>query len=1629
MNENNRGLEQMDSASQKSALFIGGETLMMRCAEVWIEKGHRIAAVISDDNKVVRWAGERAIPAYTRAQAYVSTAEPIITDYQFSVVNLRKTPSSVLAWAQTAAINFHDGPLPEYAGLNVTNWALLNGETSHGITWHEMTAEIDRGDILIASSFPISDNETAFTLNAKCFQAGIESFEQLVQGLLDESLPRRSQTEPIKHYCLAKHRPNGNGVLDFSQPASVLSRMVSALDFGGYRNPICLPKIGYHGQWYVVSGASVASVSGDHLKLFRTGAVLKVTPNALWIQAANESVLKLEQARTLSGEPVADLTSIFADGQTVEQPTQEMLVSLQQQAEAIAQWEPFWEQQFQSPTALALPFHRAMPDVSVTDKKYQTALFSVPANLSVEQVWPLLLYCFARLADQQGYLVPVTLSSAADGGDDALIASHFCAQLPLVLETQADDQPEGFIQRVNEQVARLRTAKSCFSRDLLLRVPSLAVLASNWLSGSHPLSVELVDKEGKELADYVESRSQWPAALTIVCGKQALYWCYDAAQFESEAVTRLQRLVHAFIEQFQLNQDALIQDQAQTQPQAQHQTGHLRLLADYSLVPAAEATLLSQWNDTQADYSRDTTLAVAFEQAVLAHPDRPALRFREQTLSFAELNAAVNRLARYLALRGIEPGDRMGVSLARSSNMVIAQLAAFKLGAAYIPLDPAYPQERIRYMISDSDPKLVVTDHRITGASVSVVNLSELDLSQHSSDNIGRSFTSESLAYLIYTSGSTGKPKGVMVSHRNVLNFFAAMDRHIDPADPGVWLAVTSISFDISVLELFWTLTRGYTVVLYRDPLSVRDSSLARAPGMTNSTLASTSIPDRSMAFGLFFWNHISEMNQHAVKYELLFKAAEYADQHGFESVWTPERHFGSFGGDYPNPSVTSAAIAARTEHIHIRAGSCVLPLHHPVRVAEEWSIVDNISKGRVGISFAAGWQPNDFVLMPDNHANAKQIMMDNIEVVQALWRGEAVSFDGPKGPVEVVSQPRPVQKNLPSWLTTAGNPETFRLAGERGLNLLTHLLGQSIDTVATNIKLYRDAWEAAGHAGRGQVTLMLHTLVGEPGVETEAEKARVRELARLPMKSYLKSAMFLVKDAAWHFPTFKSVSEETGASLDDLFNQMDDQTLDDLLEFAFLRYYEQSGLFGSFQQCLDRVDQLKQIDVDEIGCLIDYGLEDELVLAHLPNVAQLLQASNQSAQAEDATIAQLCEQHQVTHLQCTPSQAQMLVADETNHAALKQLKMLLIGGEAFPAALANELRSMMMARILNVYGPTETTIWSTASLLPSGNEPLSKVLLGKPLLNTTIDIVDSQGRPLPIGVAGELVIRGEGVVPGYYQRPGLTSERFVSNPTSGDRYYRTGDLARWLETGDLEYLGRLDFQVKLRGYRIELGEIENVIARQEGVRQVVVMVREDQPGNQQLCAYLVLNPALQSKSHQRFKSELVKVLKTELPEFMVPSQVLFLDQMPLTPNRKIDRRQLPSPHTLAEQSVQGATGSSTSGVAEKRAAEPIKISSELEQRIIDIWQAALGHEVTSIDDNFFDIGGHSLLAIKVLGDLRALTDKSLQITDIFRHTTIRALAGFLAEHSSDTGGGHLQQSETRATNRRAAMAKRRRRR
>ncbi|MEM7318580.1 MAG: MupA/Atu3671 family FMN-dependent luciferase-like monooxygenase, partial [Pseudomonadota bacterium] len=1495
-----------------STVLVGQESLLIACGDMLLDRGHSIRCVVSDDADIQAWAHGKGLQCAKEFDELAKLAGPGSFDWLLSIANLRIIPQEILKLPTQGAINFHDGPLPRYAGLNCPAWALMNAETEYGVTWHIVEAGLDTGDILIQPRFAIDPSDTAFSLNSKCYGAAMDSFPDLI-AQLETGVSRHAQDLAQRQYYARDKRPPAAGHLDFTKSAESIVRTLRALDFGEYWNPLTTAKFTVGEIPYSVSAAAEVDQGQSE---DNPGQVLQVTSDSLSVMTGKGAVA-LSGVTRQDGRAV-DLSSILSVGDLLSGPDPALADTLSQTQQDMLADEHRHRDNLRRLHPLPVPLATDSP---AGDGHWITRRIERSDGLD-------------RSAILAGIAAWALASSGEDFGDLAVASApapvHGYVSQWVPVQVRADDTLEAAGARLWSDLSRAKQSQG-FALDLVIRDPQITTV--------DPPQIGLTLDDGDPILG---------TCLTVSISDRHLTIAADTRQIDTAVLDMLADRLTTAIHNIS-NADAGA------------------TLGAVPVLPESEKELLlNRWNATHRSFDRTQTVHGAFEAQVARTPDTPALVHRNTHLSYAQLNARANAIASSLIKTGVSPGQHVGLHLSRSVDLVAAALAVLKAGGAYVPLDPDYPKDRIAHYIADSQASVIVAETSLRGnlpdTRATILDIGQIEETPAAANVEGGAGPGD-LAYLIYTSGSTGTPKGVMVEHRNVMNFFSGMDDHIGSDESGNWMAATSLNFDISVLELFWTLTRGFKVILSSDE---HRAAISKGPIATS---------DRKIDFNLMYWGN--DDGPGPKKYELLLEGAKFADAHGFNAVWTPERHFHAFGGPYPNPAVTGAAVAAVTQNLSVRAGSCVAPLHHPARIAEDWAVIDNLTAGRAALAIASGWQPDDFILRPENAPpNNKPAMFDAIETLRRLWRGERVEFPRADGSMHgVVTQPRPVSKELPIWVTTAGNPETWRDAGRTGANVLTHLLGQTIDEVAGKISLYHEALREAGHDPADfRVTLMLHSYLAD-------SREAARKVAREPMKDYLRSAAGLIKQYAWAFPAFKR-PEGVKSPFEMDLESLNDQELDAILDFAFERYFEESGLFGTIEDGLARVEQLKRIGVDEVACLIDYGIDPDVVLDGLKPLAEVLKRSNAEPQVadDDFSLAAQIIRHDVTHMQCTPSMARMIALNDEARMALGRVRHILLGGEALPGDLVADLRKCTDARFLNMYGPTETTIWSTTESI--GQNPESTVNVGCPIANTSVYVLDQSAALCPVGVPGELYIGGEGVTRGYWQRVELTQERFPIDPFANGNsqtsmatsIYRTGDLVRWRADGKLDFLGRTDHQIKIRGQRIELGEIEHAMKQFSGVSGAVVVARTVAESDTRLIGYVTSATPVD-------EADLRTWLSKQLPEVMVPAHIISLQDFPLTPNKKIDRNALPDPKPQRS-SVSVAT-------TPKNGAET---------RIAEIWSRILGVTDIRSGDNFFELGGHSLLAVQAHREIRAELDlPSLSITDIFRFPTLAGLSGHVA--------------------------------
>ena len=1481
--------------TEHPCVIVGEGPLAISCARALLERGHRILAIVTLDEELRSWADSQAIPTSGEPSALPEVLNGQRPDYLFNIAALRLLSEAVLALPLVEALNYHDGPLPAFAGLFAPNWAILHGATQHGVCWHAMRPSspeapaFDSGVIYSEEHFPLEADESAWSLQARCFEAAERTFRTLLDRLDAGGLGAGREQDFSKRSVFTRfERPPHGGALFFAEDTASLHRLVRACDFGPQPNPFLTAKLVVGKSYWVVEGASHAA----HAEATQPGTLLAADADGL-VVATQDGSIRLARLRTASGA-LCSADQFLRDSELRLGDVLPAASDLESSSTVIVRGEPNWRQAIRAfPAAidcgredLPLQAHEQRLEQSAAVQDWIDVLISVREQLP-------------RAAAAEGLLLK------HPGLDEHGVLGS--AAVPCVVPLTSSPEQ---VRTIVEQTVQ----RGPLARDLDARLSD----ASAWPQAEPGqararLACVVCEDPGKEtVPDHAEF-----VLLVRPDGRESRFLTRTTLACEGESV------------------------QLTRQPPA----------SPHDLAK----TVVSLWNER-----------------VRSTPQQPALRCQQRGESFEELNRRVQAFATELLARGVQKEDRVGLALSRSPELLVAMLGCFQVGAAYVPLDPNFPPERLRFIAQDAALSVVVTDETWQAPvppAQSELRCSDLGMQVDEAALQARQaeMDASTLAYLLYTSGSTGQPKGVEIEHGNLTNFFAAMDEALDQP-PSPFLAVSSANFDISVLELIWTLLCGSEVVLY-----LGEGDQAELPADTHADATHAALD-----FSLFFWgaSGSSTRPDGNSPYDFLLGAARFGDAHGFRAVWTPERHFHDFGGLFPNPHLTSAALATATERIEIRSGSTVAPLHSPVRLAEDWAMIDLLSKGRAGVALASGWAPNDFIILREHYATRKERTFEQIDLLRQLWAGGAIQLENGVGEmVEVRTQPRPIQKELPIWLTAAGSPDTFVEAGRKGCHLLTHLLGQSVPELAEKIRAYRQAWKDAGHAGQGTVSLMLHTFVGR-------DDAHAREVAREPMKHYLGTAVSLVEQAAWAWPATRQKMEQGEVNFQMADLSQEDQ--DALLEFAFERYYGSSGLFGGIDRCVEIARDVAQIDVDEIACLIDYGVANGEMLESLPRLAEVLrQVRRPAPRRYDGSILGHLQHSGVRAMQCTPSMAQMMVLDASTREAMSGLAMMLVGGEALPAPLARTLEDAVSGPVVNMYGPTETTIWSSCQPMTQVEE---RVSIGRPIRNTRMYVLNEQLAPCADGEVGELWIAGEGVARGYWQRPQLTTARFRPDPFVDDsaaRMYRTGDLAAWAADGTLDYRGRVDSQVKLRGYRIELGEIEHALTEAPGVHEAAAVVREEASGDVRLIAYYTAadGSALPLEA-------LRAALRTRLPEYMLPQHFEWLAQMPQTPNGKIDRKALPAPSGASKPSPAAKLNGAAVHDAPSATLETVRM----------IWQEVLGIDSVGLDQNFFDLGGHSLLAVRVQIEMKKRLSCEVSLVDVFAHPTVRGLAQLVSK-------------------------------
>jgi methionyl-tRNA formyltransferase len=736
-------------ANSWRCVLIGGESLLIQCAEILEQRGHAVAAIVSGRPAIRKWAAARGVRVLADAAALRAAGDLGRIDYLFSVTNLSVLPADVLAMPVRGAINFHDGPLPEYAGLNTPVWALLNGETAYGITWHTMTAQVDQGDILVQKRFALGDADTSLTLNTRNYEAAIEGFEELMAGLEAGTLVGQPQTRALERYYGRKDRPEAACAIRWDQPSDRIATLVRALDFGTYANPIGTAKLSVAGRVLLVAATEKAATSSGA----QPGTVVAADLSGITVATADGD-LRLTRLEATCGRAVSagEAQSEFGlrAGTRLDVPSADAVARLSGLNAEVCPHEGFWLRRLETQETVELPTIDRSAPPQPAQWTHLDAAHPAGAGERGDTLVAAALGLLARLADKDAFDVGFADTALADqvGADGA----WFAAQVPLRAEIDFALPFARLRDAVAAERAQLRR-RGTFATDAVARTPELRAMAVARDPRVLPVSVLLVRS-----LDAAAGRPGNELTVAFTDDGRASRWVFDAAKLSRGQVQALQAQFAELL--------------AAADADAQ------RPLAELPLLDAAlRHRVLDDWNATAAPVRADACVHRLFAEQAARTPDRDAVTCNGVTLTYAELDRRSSQLARRLSALGVGPDSLVGLMAERSVELIVGLIGIHKAGGAYVPLDPTYPRDRIAYMVEDAGLRHL-----------------HFRLHRQAQGRDGAAWATSSTFLLAWTN--------VVIPH--------------DPP-AGTWLAVTSTSFDISVLELFWTLARGFKVVIFDD--------------------------------------------------------------------------------------------------------------------------------------------------------------------------------------------------------------------------------------------------------------------------------------------------------------------------------------------------------------------------------------------------------------------------------------------------------------------------------------------------------------------------------------------------------------------------------------------------------------------------------------------------------------------------------------------------------------------------------------------------------------------------------------------------------------------------------------------
>ena len=800
-----------ENSQRKFNCFLMGETsLLIQCGELILKREHQILGVISSDKAIIQWTNQNSIPYIEPHEDWIAFLNQYSFDYLFSIANSLRLPQEILCLPRKLAINYHDSPLPKYAGINATSWALMNREKIHAVTWHVMSAQFDKGDILKQFPIDIAENDTAFTLDAKCHEAAIHSFIDLINELSEERIKPIKQNLEERTYFSRSKTPMAGYVFSWNRCALDIDAFVRALDFGPYRNLLGTPKFAIESDLIIVSKLEVL----NSLSEFPPGTITAIEPSFIKISTASYNIA-LHQVLTVDGQnlSISELVTQFRlyEGYQFKDIAPELTKNIETFDSSVSKHEAFWVDRLRTLQPITVPYAKSTAS-HLKPKCYVDVNVPLPLNVItfLEECRPewnrgdfVLAAIVAYLARLEGIgcfdigFRDINLQRQLSG-----IENFFSSHIPCRININCQQNFEEVFAAVRQQV-KLTKGQQTYTRDIAVRYPYLKKVLDRQSQQLFPVVIEQV----QNLADCEKQPSNVLILVILEDGKK-FCWSYDPETFDENSIERMLGQFETFVQSIVTNLEGIAANSKQS-------ISELPLL-----IQDERQQLLVEWNNTFAEYPQDKCIHQLFEEQVERSPDAVAIVFEGEQLTYRELNARANQLAHYLQTLSVGAEVLVGICVERSIDMIVGLLGVLKAGGAYVPIDSAYPEERIAYMLDDSQLPVLLTQKKLVASlpkhQARVICLDadweEISVMPELAPITG--VIPENLAYIIYTSGSTGKPKGVLIAHQGLCNLATAQIQLFDVKPDSRILQFASFSFDASISEIVMALCAGAKLCL-----------------------------------------------------------------------------------------------------------------------------------------------------------------------------------------------------------------------------------------------------------------------------------------------------------------------------------------------------------------------------------------------------------------------------------------------------------------------------------------------------------------------------------------------------------------------------------------------------------------------------------------------------------------------------------------------------------------------------------------------------------------------------------------------------------------------------------------------